>query len=121
MARGAGAISGHKYLSDFAQKYYEEGRARGKAEAQIEGRLEAVLEGRLEGRREGKLEGRLEGRILGRIEGAREALLKVLTARDLALGDDHRARMAACSDLAALHTWLVLAAQASTAAEVFWD
>jgi len=80
-----------------------------------------MLEGRLEGRREGKLEGRLEGRIQGRVEGTREALLKVLAARDLALRDEDRARIAGCSDVAALDTWLVLAAQASTAAEVFWD
>jgi hypothetical protein len=65
------APSEHKYLSDFARKYYGEGQAEGE------------------------------------VNGAREALLTAVTVRGLALDEEARARIAACSDIATLKAWLV--------------
>jgi hypothetical protein len=79
------ATSEHKYLSDFARKYYDDGVSKG----------EAVR--------------------------ARAALLTVVTARDIALDDDQRARIGACADVATLDTWLARAARATSASEIFAD
>jgi len=79
------ATSEHKYLSDFARKYYGEGKAEGEA------------------------------------SGARAALLIVLTARGISLGEEDRARIDACTEVRALDSWLARAAQATTAGDVFGD
>jgi hypothetical protein len=57
----------------------------------------------------------------GRAVGARSALLTVITARGIPLGDDDRARIEACADVAALDTWLTRAVRAATSAEIFAD
>jgi hypothetical protein len=85
------ATSEHKYLSDFARKYYGEGKAEGKAEGIAEGKA----------------------------EGAREALLTAITARGLVPGDGHRARIASCADVATLNAWLVNALGAKKMGDVF--
>jgi hypothetical protein len=69
----------HKYLSDFARKYYDDGEA----------------------------------------ARARAALLTVITARDIALRDDERARIDACADIVTLDGWLARAARATSATEIF--
>jgi hypothetical protein len=87
------STSEHKYLSDFAQKYFGEGRA----------------------------EGKVEGKAEGKAEGVREALLAVLAARGLAVSETDRARVEACSDAATLGRWLTRAARATATTEVFED
>jgi hypothetical protein len=57
----------------------------------------------------------------GRLDGARATLLDVITARGLPLGDDERARIDACLDLATLSGWVTRAARATTTAEIFAD
>jgi len=79
------ATTERKYLSDFANNYYDKGRAEGKA------------------------------------EGARTALLTVIAARSIPLGDDDRVRIDACVDVAVLDVWLGRAAGAGTTAEIFAD
>jgi hypothetical protein len=86
------ATSEHKYLSDFARKYYDAGREEG------------IAEGRT--------------RELAR---ARTALLTVLAGRDIALSEELRARIDACADLATLDAWLVRAVRAANVAEIFAD
>lgn len=54
----------------------------------------------------------------GIVEGKRESLLKVLDARGLALSDEERAIIAACSDAALLDQWIVQATTATSVAEV---
>ena len=78
-------MSEHKYLSDFARKYYDDGEAKGEA------------------------------------NGVRAALLTVITARDIPLGDSERARIVACADLTTLDAWLARAARATSAREIFAD
>jgi hypothetical protein len=89
------ATSEHKYLSDFARKYYDDGLAKGEAK--------------------GKAEGKAEGEAVR----ARAALLTVVTARDISLGDDQRATIDACADVATLDTWLARAARATSAKDIF--
>jgi hypothetical protein len=79
----------HKYISDFARKYYGEGK--------------------------------VEGEAKGKAKGLREAVLTVATARSIALSDADRTRVATCSDLATLESWLTRAAHAVTANDVFGD
>jgi hypothetical protein len=87
--------SERRYLSDFANDYFDKGRAQGQAE--------------------GKLEGKLEGEVAG----ARAALLSVATARGIPLTPSDRERIDACDDPVVLAAWVVRAARATTAAEIF--
>jgi hypothetical protein len=89
------ATNEHKYLSDYARKYFDEGEAKGKAE------------------------GKAEGKVEGLAEGQARALLHVLAARGIQVGDDLRARVLSCSDLAQLDAWLQRAVRATRVDEVF--
>jgi hypothetical protein len=54
----------------------------------------------------------------GRAEGRAEDVITVLTARGIAVPDDARAHILACSDLKKLDRWLASAVTASSAADV---
>jgi hypothetical protein len=99
-----------------------EGIREGKLEGIREGKLEGIREGKLEGIREGKLEGiregKLEGTREGRLEGTREALLRLMARAGIALTEDERARIEACTDAASLDRWLDNILGAKTAADV---
>ena len=58
-------------------------------------------------------------RAEGRAEGRAEDLLSVLEARGIALTAEQRERVTGCADVEQLREWLVRAATATTAAEVF--
>jgi hypothetical protein len=60
-----------------------------------------------------------KGRAEGKAEGARTALVAFITSRGLTLGDEDRARIAACSDVATLEAWVGRAARATAVAEIF--
>jgi hypothetical protein len=96
----------YEYQSDFARKYVAEGEAIGRAEG------EAV------GRAEGEAVGRAEGEAVGRAEGEAVALLTVLAARGIDIPADARARIAGCTDIDQLTTWLRRAATADTIDDV---
>jgi hypothetical protein len=81
--------SEHPYLSDFARRYYDSGKA--------------------------------EGEARGEAHRARAALLTVIQARDIPLGDADRARIERCSDVPTLDLWLARAARATDATGVFGD
>jgi hypothetical protein len=70
--------------------------------------------GKLEGLREGELKGKLEGKL----EGTRGALLRLVARAGIALGEDDRARVNACTDLAILDRWVDNVLGAKTAADV---
>lgn len=59
------------------------------------------------------------GEAHGAIEALRQAISKVLEARGLALGGEHRARVVACDDRDRLEAWLVLAVSVAHAGELF--
>jgi hypothetical protein len=67
---------------------------------------------------EGKSEGRAEGRSEGRAEGIAESILRVLTARGVAVSPAQRQEILGCRDLDRLDRWLLRATQVFSAAEV---
>jgi hypothetical protein len=84
------ATTEHKYLSDFARKYYDEGEAQGEA----------------------------KGEARGEARGKASALLQILAARGLEVSDEARAQVLACQDLPRLDAWLARALTATSVAEV---
>ena len=84
------ATTEHKYLSDWARKYYDEGEAQGEA----------------------------KGVARGEAKGKASALLQILAARGLEIPDAARAQVLACQDLARLDAWLARALEATSVAEV---
>lgn len=84
-------IPGYQYQSDFAKKYYGQGKAEGKA----------------------------EGEAMGEAKGKADAILAVLVARSIGVSDEQRAILLATHDLAQLDQWLTRAATCSRASEVF--
>lgn len=85
------ATSNYQYQSEFARKYVAQGKAEG------------ILEGKAEGEAAGKA----------------NALLTFLGARGLALDEEGRARIAACTDIEQLDEWIKRAATAATIAQLF--
>ncbi len=90
-------------------------------ERQIEGKavfppfMERLIErGKLDGIREGKLDGIREGKL----DGLRDALLRLLARASIALTEEDRARIQACSDAATLDRWVENVLGAKTAADV---
>jgi hypothetical protein len=59
-----------------------------------------------------------EGRVEGKLEAKRETLIRLLGRAGIALTDDERARIEACSDAATLDRWIDNVFGAKTAAEV---
>jgi hypothetical protein len=80
---------GYEYQSDFAKKYYGEGRAAGFAEGRAEG-----------------------------VAGLIDALLALMSARGLTADEAQTVRIRGCNDLARLQAWVTRAARATTVAEV---
>jgi hypothetical protein len=97
------ATSEHPYLSDFARKYYDDGLSKGKAEGMAQGVAQGVAQGMAQ----------------GEANGVRAALLKVIDAREIVLDQEERAGIDACADVATLDAWLVRAARATSAKEIF--
>ncbi len=64
-------------------------------------------------------DGEAKGEAKGEANRARAALLTVIKARDIPLGDAERERIEACTDIAALDAWLARAARATSAGEIF--
>jgi predicted transposase/invertase (TIGR01784 family) len=64
-------------------------------------------------------EGVEEGVLKGELKGRPDALLRLLTRAKIALSDDDRARIQACSDIAILDRWIENVLGAKTAEDVF--
>jgi hypothetical protein len=79
--------TGHRYYSDFARRYFDQGEAEGEAKGQAKGEARAVL--------------------------------AVLDARGIEVPDELRERIAGCTDLEQLDTWVRRAATARTAQDLF--
>jgi predicted transposase YdaD len=92
-----------EYKSDFARRYYGEGKA----------------EGRAEGKAEGKAEGRAEGKAEGKAEGEAKAILAVLAARGIPVPEEARLRIVECTDLERLEAWVPRAVIAESVDELF--
>ena len=86
-------------------------RAQDRAAAKAEGKAEGVQEGFLRGKAEAAQEGFLRGKA--------EAVLVVLAARQVAVGDAERRRILSEQDPAQLDRWLTEAAICKKVAELF--
>ncbi len=72
-----------------------------------------------QGMEQGRQEGRQEGKQEGRLEGEQQALLKVLEARGIKAEGVVHQRILACTELAQLERWLVLAVKVQSVHELF--
>jgi hypothetical protein len=77
-----------------------------------------IEQGREQGLEQGRAQGREQGLEQGRA-GLRASLVAAFSARAVSLSDSGRARVAVCTDIAVLTTWLTRALTASSEAEVF--
>ena len=66
-------------------------------------------------------EGEAKGKAEGKVEGKAEDILVVLAARGIAVTDQERRRVLACSDLALLDRWLERSVTAGSASDVLAD
>lgn len=64
-------------------------------------------------------QGRAQGRAEGEAKGEAKALLAVLAARHIDVGDDTRARITACTDLDQLEAWIHRAVTANSVDDLF--
>ena len=64
-------------------------------------------------------QGELRGMAKGEAKGRAASVVAVLSARGMRLSDQQRARLEACSDVATLDRWIVRAATAESADDVF--
>jgi predicted transposase/invertase (TIGR01784 family) len=64
-------------------------------------------------------EGREVGRSEGHAEGLRTGILAALSARSISISEVGRARLATCTDVAALTAWLTRAVTATSESDVF--
>jgi len=79
---------------------------------------ELMERGRQQGFARGRETGREEGREEGRLQGRAEALLQLLTARDVHVDDAARQLILSCSDAATLDLWFNRAIHATSLPEV---
>lgn len=88
----------YEYQSEFAKKYYGQGKQ--------EGFAEGLSQGKAEGEARGKAEGEARGKAEGKAEGEARAILAVLEARGLEVPVKVREVVLACTDLAQLDAWI---------------
>ncbi|MEV8512472.1 hypothetical protein [Dactylosporangium sp. NPDC051484] len=84
----------HRYQSDFARRYFDEGEASGEAR--------------------GLAAGEARGLAVGQARGLATSVLAILSDRGIDIPDDIRARIADCTDLDKLNAWLHRAIKADT-------
>ena len=94
----------------FAQQLIDRGK--------LEGLREGEVKGKIEGKIEGELKGKIEGELKGKIEGTRGVLLRLLARAGIALSEDDRACVDACTDLPTLDRWVDNVLGAKSAADV---
>jgi hypothetical protein len=92
--------TGHRYQSEFARRYFDQGEAQGEAR------------GLAQGEARGLAQGEARGEARGLAKGEARAVLAILDARGIEVSDDARARITACTDHDRLGIWIRLAATA---------
>ncbi len=80
---------------------------------------ETFGEAAAKGRAEGEARGRAEGEARGRAEGEAQALIRVLSARGLAVSDEERQRILACQDTDLLARWIERSVIVARTEEIF--
>lgn len=64
-------------------------------------------------------EGEAKGEVKGRVEGQALSICRVLDKRRIALSDEQRALILACTDLPTLDRWLDISVEATAASDLF--
>lgn len=95
----------------FARKHYFQGIADGEEKGLERGRQEGIQEGRQEGRQEGELKARLDT--------LRQAIVVVLTSRQLAPSLAQLDVVLRCTDAGQLESWLRRACEVTTPGQLF--
>lgn len=93
----------YEYQSEFARKYFGQGK----------------VEGHTEGVNEGIAKGKAEGIAKGKAEGKAESILAVLEGRGVEVTDSQRETILACRELDQLDRWLQRALTISQVDELF--
>ncbi len=96
-------------MRSYGEQLVERGIRRGLAQ----GREQGLAEGLEQGREQGLAEGRLRGRA--------EAVLRILGARGVQVGEEAQQRILGCTDLATLDRWFDRALNATRLADVLDD
>lgn len=68
-----------------------------------------LAEGEAKGEARGEARGKAEGKVEGEAKGKAEAIVAIMEARRVPLGDAARVRLLGCRDLGLLNQWLMLA------------
>jgi hypothetical protein len=71
-----------------------------------------------EARAKAEAQGEARGKVMGEAKGKAESILKVLTARGVAVSEEQQQEILSSNDLARLDRWLLRALQASSTGEV---
>lgn len=103
----------YEYRSEFARKYFAQGRENGREEGHQRGREAGLRDGREEGREEGREQALDEVRA-----DLRADILQAMSGRAIAVDPASRARLEAETDLRVLRKWLLRAVTARTFAEL---
>jgi len=98
----------YEYQSEFAKKYYGQGKQ--------EGFAEGLSQGEAKGKAEGEAKGKAEGEARGQARGEAQAILAVLEARGLEVPAKVRKAVLSCTDLAQLDAWVRAAVSVPNAA-----
>lgn len=85
----------HRFYSDFARKYFDEGEARGEAR------------------------GEAKGEARGEAKGEAKLLLRLLRVKGFALTPEQQARIEGCTDTGQLEAWADRLLSAASIADVF--
>ncbi len=96
----------YEYQSEFAKKYYGQGKQEGFAEGLSLGEAKGKAEGLSLGKAEGEAKGKAEGKAEGEARGEAQAILAVLEARGLEVPAKVRKVVLSCTDLAQLDAWV---------------
>ena len=70
-------------------------------------------------RKRGRIEGEAKGEMKGELKGKRDAIVALLKARGVSLSAEERALLDDCAERAKLDRWIIRAATAASASEVF--
>jgi flagellar biosynthesis/type III secretory pathway protein FliH len=110
---------GYQFQTRLIRESIEKGREEGLKVGREEGLKEGLKEGLREGLREGLKEGLKERLKEGRALGQAMSVTMVFEAREIAVSEDTRAKILACSDLHTLTQWLKRSITVASADEVF--
>jgi len=104
-------------MRSYGEELVERGRQQGLAQGLAQGREQGLAQGWEQGREQGREQGLAQGRLQARAE----AVLRILAARGVLVGDEAQQHILACTDMATLDRWFDRALNATTLSDVLED